>query len=226
MTGAGANDPGPPSAGVPDAGVPDAGGPSDAGAIAGAPDAPVDGGSPSCPPPPSCKIEVRANQLSPLGYYHMFIVFTDANGKEFYLRGGPSGSGPASSSGLSSGLSGGSSQGSSGSNSSASSDASSGGAPGGSWGYIATQYGEYKPGTIDWDPGAKAITLENSPSTCPKYEALKQTFDAITASKTSYNPLGPNSNSCVFTALRKVGITPAEPGGVWAPGADVPIDIK
>jgi hypothetical protein len=156
----------------------------------------------------------------------MFIVFTDANGKEYYLRGGPSGKGPASSSGLSSELSGGSSQGSSGSNSSASSDSSSGGVAGGPWGYIASEYGEYKPGTIDWDPGAKATTVDSGPATCGKYEALKRAFDAIAASKTRYNPLGPNSNSCVFTALQKVGITPQAPGGVWAPGADVPIDIK
>jgi hypothetical protein len=205
-------------------------GPSDAGAIAGAPDAPVDGTCSSCsappqpagPPPPSCKVEVRANKLSDLGYYHMFIVFTDATGKEYYLRGGPSAGGPGSS-GLSSQLGGGSSQEPSGSNASNSSD---GGGAGGSWGYIVTEYGEYKPGTIDWDPGAKSTTVDSGPATCGKLSALQNAFDGITASKTPYNPLGPNSNSSVFSALRRVGISPAAPAGVWAPGANIPISIK
>jgi hypothetical protein len=48
MPGAGANDPGPPSGGVPDAGANSHGTPTDAGAVAGAPDAPVDGASPPC----------------------------------------------------------------------------------------------------------------------------------------------------------------------------------
>jgi len=63
----------------------------------------------ACGPPPSCKIDVRAVKLSSLGYYHMFIVFTNGSGTQFYFRGGPSGKGPASLSGLGAQLSGGSS---------------------------------------------------------------------------------------------------------------------
>jgi hypothetical protein len=207
------------------------------------------------PPPPSCKVEVRANKLSTLGYYHMFVVYTDETGKEYYLRGGPSAAGPGSS-GLSSELSGGSSHSSSvkssgsssgssqssgsshssnssqssdssqpsGSNPSSSSD-SSGGGGGGPFGYIVTEYGEYKPGTIDWDPGAKAGTVESGPGTCGKYNDLKKAFDGVTASKSRYNPVGPNSNSTVFSALKKVGITPRRPDDIWAPGYDTPISI-
>jgi hypothetical protein len=192
------------------------------------------------PPPPSCQIDVRAVKLSPLGYYHMFIVFTDGSGNQFFFRGGPTGKGPASTLGLVSELSGGSSRSSSsessnsasgssdsgssqsqtGSDSSASSDSSD---DGGSYGYIRIVYGEYAAGTIDWDPGAKSVTVESGPATCGKYDGLKKAFDAIAASKTPYHPLGPNSNSCVFTALKQVGIAPQAPDGVWVPGADVPI---
>jgi hypothetical protein len=195
------------------------------------PPAPVVSTNPvtDCPatPPPSCKVEVKAKQLSPLGYYHLFIVFTDGSGNQFFLRGGPSGPGPGLL-GLSSELSGGSSQNASiessnsGSNPSASSDSSDDGGP--SYGYIETKYGEYTAAnTTDWGPDRKSITVDVGPATCGKYDGLKKAFDAITASKTRYSPLGPNSNSCVFTALKQVGIAPQVPDGVWAPGRDVPI---
>lgn len=184
----------------------------------------------ACPsPPPSCKVEIRANRLGSLplkgDYYHLFIVFTDGKGEESYLRGGPSKRGPGSS-GTSSEMSGGSSHGSghdtsgSGSNPSASSDSGDSGP----FGTIVTQYGPYQPGTIDWDPNAKTIEVANGPDACAKYEQLKAQMDAISASKTRYSPLGPNSNSTVFSALRNVGISPQLPNGVWAPGAEMPIN--
>lgn len=67
MPGAGANDPGPPSAGVPDAGANEPGAPSDAGAIAGVPNVPgdggcaADGGSPPCSTPPCSAAQMKAN---------------------------------------------------------------------------------------------------------------------------------------------------------------------
>jgi hypothetical protein len=226
-----------------------------------APAAPPPPPAPAPSPPPSCTVEVRAVKLSPLGYYHMFIVFTDGTGKQYYLRGGPGGAGPASRSGLSSELSGGSSESGSikssnstsgssdssksfdssrssgssesdsskspsGSNPSTSSDSSGDGGSAGPYGFIATEYGEYKPGTIDWDPGAKATVVDSGPGACAKYDDLKKQFDEIAASKTRYNPLGPNSNSCVFTALTNVGITPKAPDDVWVPGNDTPINVK
>jgi hypothetical protein len=180
------------------------------------------------PPPPSCTVEVRASELSPLGYYHLFIVFTDAGGTQHYLRGGPSagGGGSSESSGeLSGGSSRGSSRGSSGSGSNtAESSDSSRDTGGGPFGNIVTEYGEYTPDTIDWDPAARAITVSSGPETCALYAQLQAQVDAIESSNTRYNPLGPNSNSTVFTALRNVGITPQAPEGVWAPGADDVID--
>jgi len=163
--------------------------PLTAGPPSATPPPPVVGAPLPTVPPPSCKIEVRANKLSWLGYYHMFIVFTNAAGEEFYLRGGPSGKS-------------------------------------GGYGDIVTQYDKYKPGTIDWDPAAKSITVMNDPAACAKDAPLIQQMDAITASHTPYDPLGPNSNSTVFTALRNVGVTPAVPDGVWAPGKDVPIKVS
>jgi hypothetical protein len=179
-------------------------------------------------PKPECSIEVRANQLSPLGYYHLFIVFTDASGQQMYLRGGPGGGTGGSSAGeLSGGSSNASSQSSSGSgsNSSKSSD-SSDDKPGGPFGSIHTKYGKYEPGTIDWDPAAKSVSIKKDADACALYPALVAQMDAVGASHTRYNPIGPNSNTTVFTVLKNMGLDPAVPEGVWAPGKDQEIETS
>ncbi|HXN47412.1 MAG TPA: hypothetical protein VN893_12275 [Bryobacteraceae bacterium] len=183
----------------------------------------------AAPPPPKCTVAVRALKLSPLGFYHLSILFTDSTGKEFYLRGGP-GAGGVGLSASSGELSGGSSRGSSdsssgsGSNPSASSDSSRDDDKG-PYGNIATKYGEYLPHTIDYDTSAPSVTVMSGPDACGKYAELQAQMDAIAASNTRYNPLGPNSNSTVFTALKNVGITPKLPDDVWAPGKDTTIDV-
>lgn len=180
----------------------------------------------------SCKIEIRANKLSSLGYYHLFVVFTDESGKEFYYRGGPSAGGPGGSSGLSGELSGGSSHNSSGSSSSghgsnpSSASDSSGAGDGGPFGFIVTESGRYLPGTIDYEPGAKSVLIAEGPEVCPLRPRLDEQMRLIEASHTRYNPLGPNSNSTAYTAVRNVGLTPRVPGGVWAPGKDVVISTR
>lgn len=192
-------------------------------AVAGCP--PAKSEPPPKPPPeekPICSIEVRASQLnSTLDYYHLFIVFTDGAGQQFFLRGGPTAAGgrlPAELSGGSSNASSQSSSGS-GSNSARSSDSSDKEA-GGPFGAIGTTYGKYEPGTIDWDPGAKAVTLKKDADACALYGSLVAQMEAITASRTPYNPIGPNSNTTVFTALKNLGLDPVTPDGVWAPGKD------
>lgn len=184
--------------------------------------------------PASCKIQVRATELnSTLGYSHLYLVYTDAEGKEHYARGGPSAGGPGSSSGVSGQLSGGSSHNSSanGSNSSTSGGSASGSNPstsgkrGGPYGHIVTESGLYEEGTIDWDPNAKSVDVLTGADACKKWEEIEKQMIAINDSKTAYSPLGPNSNSTVYTALKNVGIKPAVPSGVWAPGKDVSIKV-
>jgi hypothetical protein len=189
--------------------------------------APAPTPTPAPPPKPVCSIEVRANQLnSTLDYYHLFIVFTNGAGEQFYLRGGPSAGGGRVASEMSGGSSNASSACSSGSgsNPSASSDSSDDTA-GGPFGAIATQYGKYEPGTIDWDPAAKSVTIKKDEDACALDSALIAQMDAIAASGTRYNPLGPNSNTTVFQALKNLGLAPVTPAGVWAPGKDQEIKV-
>jgi hypothetical protein len=48
-------------------------------------------------PAPACKVEVGANRLgwAPFcgDYYHLFVLYTDEQGKTYYYRGGPSAGG-------------------------------------------------------------------------------------------------------------------------------------
>ncbi len=192
-------------------------------------------------PPPSCKVEVGASLLGSLpfggSYYHLFVLYTDASGTVTYYRGGPSGGGfsaPSQASGGSSEHGSGESSGS-GSNPSggpsessgpSSSSSDSSGSPedgGGSFGYIYVEHGEYLPGTIDYEPSPPRVTIEEGASTCGAGARLETAFAAVGSSRTPYRPLGPNSNSTVYTALRSAGFTPQVPSGVWAPGKDDPI---
>lgn len=168
------------------------------------------------------KIEVRANFLGDLliadPHHHLYIVYTDNTGTEYYLRGGPSdsyGPGMYRSSGE---LSGGSSQGSGSSNSSRSSD-SSFGRP---YGNIQTEYGLYADGTPDWVDGLKVptVVVAKGADLSQVYEALKIEIDLIEAAGIRYNPITQNSNSVVTTALKNVGIEPQLPLDVWAPASE------
>lgn len=174
-----------------------------------------------------CKVEVRANALS-LGSYHLFIVFTNQEGKEYFFRGGPSGGGPSSSSGVSGELSGGSSRNGSESTSGSGSNTNRASDSGGSgpYGYIVTTHGDYVEGTIDYEVGAPSVVINHSAAACAMYDKLIGQMAAIDAAKIRYAPLGPNSNSVVYTALKNVGLTPAVPSGVWAPGKDTPLKLK
>ncbi|MEQ8973397.1 MAG: DUF4157 domain-containing protein [Coleofasciculus sp. C1-SOL-03] len=188
------------------------------------------------------KIELR---YTPVGgtfgmAHHAFVVVSDPvatneqgqpieSVRETYYRGGPSGGGSGSSSSSasssdSSRSSSGSSQSSGSSDSSNSSETEGGNS--GFWGYIATEYGEYVPGTIDWTTSPSG-TINAAPSlelssvqACDNYrDSLAGTMDRIETSQIRYFPLGPNSNSTAHQGIRDAGLgNPAPP--VRAPGWD------
>lgn len=183
----------------------------------------------------SCTLEVKATQIGDLfgfKYYHLYLVFTDQDGEQYYFRGGP---GKKAGSSRSTGeLSGGSSRsatvgsseastsGHSGSGSNPSSASDGGGGP---YGTIQTEYGKYEPGTTDYDLEAKSTEVASGPDACKFKQQLETQMKLIQDSNMRYSPLGPNSNSTVFTALRDIGIKPKVPDGVWAPGANTPIAV-
>jgi hypothetical protein len=194
---------------------------------------------------PGCSVEVRAKELQsigPLSWSHLFIIFTDSDGKQYVYRGGPQGNGPGGS-GVLGELSGGSSQNASDASSKASTSGHSGSGSnpassgdrqaGGPYGYIQTNVEEYDftrddkgklVPPIDWDPNAKSVTVASGHDACKYKDALKQQMEEIQDAHIRYSPLGPNSNTTVFTALKNVGIKPRAPDGVWAPGASMTLN--
>lgn len=176
--------------------------------------------------PPICKVEILANPLGTIPgvgtYYHLHLKVTRADGSVVGMRGGPSGNGPGGSSGSSSELTGGSSNNSSGSNSSASDDT-------GPYGTIVTEISPYDAAFIDYpEPGQTlhSRVVAEGPDVCGKLGDLEAQINAIETTNTRYNPLGPNSNTTVTTALGNAGFSADLPDGVWAPGSDQRIETS
>jgi hypothetical protein len=181
-----------------------------------------------------CTVEVRYTPVA-LGASHAFVVTTDADSQNYY-RGGPSGGGPSSgSSGQLGSASGGSSGESSRSGSSDGSGSSNSSSPGsgrggvgqnnGPWGPIVTDYGAYRPGTIDWLPGAPSDPVATIPGNCDAIDrSMAATADAIEAAQIPYNPLTTNSNATARTIVEEAGLTPPQPSR-WVPGWDTNLPI-
>lgn len=178
--------------------------------------------------PPRETIEVRSYEIgsAPIvgDYSHAFIVYTNDEGQEFFLRGGPDGGNGVGSSRTAGEITGGGSA-----NPSGSSDRSNGSSNpsrtgdssfGRPYGNIATDYGAFVSGsTYDYGrPGTVSIVVAEGEDLSDVYEQLKVQADKIEDAGIRYNPLGPNSNSTVATILDNVGIEPRLPPGVNAPG--------
>ncbi len=87
----------------------------------------------------------------------------------------------------------------------------------GAYGGIQATYGEFKRGTVDWDPSSPRETVLEGPEACDKTECLETESKRIQDTCTPYRPLGPNSNTFVGTLLEKCKIPRKKP--VWiAPG--------
>ena len=83
---------------------------------------------------------------------------------------------------------------------------------------ISTDSGPYLPGTVDWHPGAPSVTVATGAAAMGKGSCCSSQLARIRASCTSYNPLGPNSNTVVKTLLANCGLPLRKPAGSWAPG--------
>jgi hypothetical protein len=167
------------------------------------------------------KIEVKATYLGDLPglppHHHLFIVYTDSEGRQFRLEGGPTGG-----SSVSSALSGELSSRSSGSSRSTS-------RPFGNIGTVVNRYGPAYPA---FDAGAKSTVIYTSSNPTQVYQAfqqLKAQVAYIGATGIRYDPLQQNSNAVVGSAIRNVfgnvnlsKILPDTNGkDVWAPGAEI-----
>jgi hypothetical protein len=189
-------------------------------------------------------IEVRANRLGGIGgaeWHHAYIVYTDENGKQCFLRGGPTPTDPPPAMPISE-LSGGASRSSAIQSQQASTSGLSQGSspnsasvsdktPSGPYGTISTEtrYLDKSPGAVlpvDYHPDQsyKSVVISQGPQCEGQFQQMCQEMQSIQGSNTRYSPLGPNSNTCVGQSLRSAGVAAKLPEGVWAPGFEQSID--
>jgi hypothetical protein len=92
------------------------------------------------------------------------------------------------------------------------------------WGPISAKFGDYVPGTPDWDPSTPPTdTILNNNSPCGCYNAsLEQAAKDLNEAKVLYDPLGPNSNSTANFGLQRMNLGGHRPS-VIAPGWGDPL---
>ncbi|MCY1078713.1 eCIS core domain-containing protein [Archangium lansingense] len=82
------------------------------------------------------------------------------------------------------------------------------GGPGGTppYGTITGRHGPYRPGFIDWDPGAPSVRVASGSAACGKDSCFRTELARISGAGIPYAPTGPNSNTVVRTLLHNCGL--------------------
>lgn len=164
------------------------------------------------------KIEVRATELATIPgtnyetHHHLFLVYTNNEGKEYYLRGGPERDIPRTSTKIVNDSTDGKDS---------SSIVSEGSIEYNLFGRVVSVYGEYRENTPDWPkPGetVQSVIVAEGENLSEEYKKLQTEINNFNNANIPYNPFKSNSNSVVTSALRNIGIQPKIPPEVLAPG--------
>ncbi|HEY7108943.1 MAG TPA: hypothetical protein VH415_05930 [Nitrososphaeraceae archaeon] len=91
------------------------------------------------------------------------------------------------------------------------------GGPGGPGGTIIGTSGQYKSGTVDWDPHAPSVTVAKGNPALGKDNCFQSELSRIDRTHTPYKNTGPNSNTVAKTLIANCGFTPKKPVTI-APG--------
>ena len=153
------------------------------------------------------RLELMASAGGKVGgvtWHHLFLVATDASGRQAYLRAAPQCLPLERLAGRKSAL------GDAGENYEPS--------PAGPYGVIAFSSGPYEPGGTDFDPAAANVTLASGSASAQLWEKAGEAAKAIGAEQISYDPIGRGGNWAIMEALRRCGVEAALPPKRWAPG--------
>lgn len=122
---------------------------------------------------------------------HLFIVYTAANGMQWYVRGGPG---------------------------EEVDDPELGHLDDG---YVTADVGRYGPGEVDWDPAADSVTVLKGVEASAKFDAMVEAAQACSDAKVPYKMLtkwaaleGENCNATAWTVLSRAGVPTRKPAGV------------
>lgn len=154
------------------------------------------------------RVELMASAVGKIGgvtWHHLFLLGTDASGKQSYLRAGPQFLPIDKLAGRKSALG------------DALEDYEA--SPAGPYGVVALSSGPYEPGGIDFDPAAANVTLASAEPAAQLWEKLAQAAKTLGEEKIPYDPIGTGANWAIMEALRRCGVQAALPPKRWAPGA-------
>jgi hypothetical protein len=158
----------------------------------------------------AARVELMASAVGKIGgvtWHHLFLLGTDASGKQSYLRAGPQCLPLESIAGR---------QGEFG-------DALGEyePSPAGPYGVITFSSGAYEPGGVDFDPVAANVVLASGDAAAGLWEGLANAARALQDEEVPYDPIGTNANWASMELLRRCGAKPSLPPKRWAPGASL-----
>ena len=153
------------------------------------------------------RIDLMASAVGKVGgvtWHHLFLVASDAAGRQTYLRAGPQCLPLERLAGRKSALG------------DAAEDYEP--SPAGPCGVIAFSSGLYEPGGIDFDPAAANVTLDSGDAAAQLWKKVGEAAKAIGAEQIPYDPVGKGANWAIVEALRRCGVPATLPAKRWAPG--------
>ena len=156
------------------------------------------------------RIELMASAVGKIGgvtWHHLYLVATDADGTQSYLRAGPQ-SLPIGH------LIGRTTQ-----YGDALEDHEP--PPAGPYGVITFSSGPYEPGSVDFDPVAENVTIADGAAAAPLWDKLQKTAQTLQEEKIPYDPVGKGANWALMEALQRCGVQPSLPPQRWAPGVSL-----
>ncbi len=154
------------------------------------------------------RVELMASAVGKIGgvtWHHLFLLGTDASGKQSYLRAGPQCLPLESIAGR---------------------RGKFGDAleeyepsPAGPYGVITFSSGPYEPGGVDFDPVAANVVLASGDAAARLWDALRSAAKPLQEEQIPYDPIGTNANWASMELLRRCGAQASLPPKRWAPGA-------
>lgn len=156
----------------------------------------------------AARVELMASAVGKVGgvtWHHLFLLGTDASGKQSYLRAGPQCLPLENIAGR---------QGQFGD---ALEDYEP--PPEGPYGVITFSSGAYEPGGVDFDPAAANVVLASGDTAARLWDALRNAAKALQEEQIAYDPIGTNANWASMELLRRCGAQSWLPPKRWAPGA-------
>jgi hypothetical protein len=159
------------------------------------------------------RVDLMASAVGKIGgvtWHHLYLVATDASGKQSYLRAGPQCLPVESLAGRKTQYG------------DAIEDYEP--SPAGPYGVITFLSGAYEPGGVDFDPVAADVTLASGDAAARLWDNVQKAAKALGEEQITYDPIGKGANWALMGALRRCGVEASVPPKRWAPGVSLITD--